>query len=257
MPDSSTPVDESIRFPPVPAVARRRLVGVLVGVALGLTAVGFAAQVARARIEGRPELSRLLAPLLLGNEANIPTWYAGALLLLAALCAWLVAVAVRDAGLPHHRAWVALTVVLVAMSADEVGRVHETLNLLGAVVVDRMGWQDVAILAYPWVLPGAVVAVVVGAMFVPMLRDLPRPDMARLVAAGATFLLGALGLEVLGALQDDVAGFSWSRIIIQNLEELLEMVGVIILVDALLRLQCGAATRPPVAATAQFHETTA
>lgn len=219
--------------------------GILLVVALGLTAIGFAAQVTRARMEGRPELSRLLSPLLLGNEGNIPTWYAGALLLVAALCAWLVAIAVRDAGQPHHRAWILLTIVLVAMSADEVGRVHETLNLVGAFVRNRMGWQDVAILAYPWVLPGAVVAVVVGAMFLPLLRDLPRADTARLVAAGGTFLFGALGLEVVGALQDDVGGFSWMRIIVQNLEELLEMLGVIILVDALLRLQAGASTRPP------------
>lgn len=217
---------------------RRRWMTRLVGVTLLLAGLSFTAQFAIQSGTRRPNLNRVLSPLVLGNEANVPTWFAGALLLTAAACAWLVATA-RDGTDPNDRGWTTLAMLLVAMSADEVGRVHETLNVVGEQVVSELGWEAVGVLRYPWVLPGAVLALVVAAWFVPLLLQLPRADQARLLLAGGLFLGGALGLEVVAASQDGSTPLV-VRIGVQNLEEVLEMLGVIVLIDALLRLHATA-----------------
>lgn len=165
----------------------------------------------------------LYSLLSLSYEGNLPTWHASTLAFVCALllsaCA---AAAERDRA--HFKA---LAAGFVAISIDEVIGLHETLT--GLVDLGD-GW-----LRFSWVLPAALVVAVVGALFLPFLRRLPRRTARRFVAAGALYVGGAVGMELpLGAWTsahgDDDLGYA----LIDWVEETLEVAGLTAFALALL-----------------------
>lgn len=114
---------------------------------------------------------------------------------------------------------------------DETAGVHE---LVSGVTRRAIGGEGV--LLYAWVLPGGLFALTVGAVYFRFLLALPGRTRAWLVAAAACYLGGALGLEMVTGWY--VSAFETKRSLayvgLTHAEELLEMVGVVALVYALL-----------------------
>jgi len=75
-------------------------------------------------------LSTLLFWLGLAGENNVGAWWSGMLLLLAAVFA-LDGYAVPNAGPGERRAWLSLSAVLLILSFDEIGSLHEYLANIG------------------------------------------------------------------------------------------------------------------------------
>lgn len=211
----------------------------LIAVALG------AAYVVAQRINpygiepGRSEASRLLFELFdLNGENNIPTWFTS---MVWATAAGLAMVASRRE-FSHDGvmrwSWALLGGVFLLLSLDEVGSLHERLlGLAGDTVQHALGLADS--FYYDWAAMGIVLVVLVAALFVPFLLRIPRDVAARLILAGGVFLSGSLAIETIGSSYE--AGWisstklfriSWHRLIF--VEELLEMVGAILAVHALL-----------------------
>ena len=121
--------------------------------------------------------------------------------------------------------WYLLSVGSLLLSIDEIAGIHETLNS-----IDMMGDMS-------WTIPGAIVAGLAGFYFVPFLLKLPRPLAIRFVLAGAVYLGGALGVEVLTDpyLENDelntLAYNLWTA-----LEESMEIAGVLIFLGGLFPL---------------------
>ena len=89
---------------------------------------------------------------------------------------------------------------------------------------------------FGWVVAAApfVVAVALGCM--PLLRRLPRTIARRMVFAGAVFVLGAFGMELVGAsLFDGSAGNAPYHLAVA-LEEIGEMAGLVLFILALYDL---------------------
>jgi len=108
------------------------------------------------------------------------------------------------------------------MAIDEVAGIHETIN--SAIVMT-------------WAIPAAIMAVGIGIAFIPFLLHLPSGTALRFVVAGALYLTGAVGIEIIGNEMvgdrlSDTLGYKMATLA----EESLEMVGLILFIHALLGL---------------------
>lgn len=175
--------------------------------------------------------------LTLDGETSVSTWFSiGVLLALASTFA-VIAVLVRSSGAPAGRFWLLAGVVLY-LSVDESVSLHEEFGRITGQFVSRA-----ALGTFTWVVPGALLALVVGALLLRVARGLPSRLRWRLVVAGAVYLGAALVLEALsGTVTDSVctsgtcgeAGVNAPYTVISTLEECLEMVGVLLALRAAL-----------------------
>jgi len=156
----------------------------------------------------------------LDEEQNVPSWFSGAQLLVAAALAWTLASAARRVTPGDARAWSGLAAALAFMSLDEIAGIHETFNTLFVM---------------SWTVPFGILALVIGAILLPFVRRLPARTRNGIGLAGAVYLAGAVGMELLTSRffdQDNKRQFSYALMTL--VEEGLEMTGVWILIRTLL-----------------------
>lgn len=169
----------------------------------------------------------------LDAEANIPTLFSTMLLLLASLLLALIAIFKKSCQDPFHRHWIFLSLILLYMAIDEASEIHEMLNKLGWWITGR---RSGGIFHYGWVMFGMAMATAVTLSYFKFLFHLPIYTKVRFIRAAATFLGGALGVEILEGLYSASHGgensFQFSMLV--TVEEGLEMAGVIIFINALL-----------------------
>ncbi len=167
----------------------------------------------------------------LSEEGNIPTWFSVTQLTatsLALFASSIIHKSQRGGPLP----WLMLSGLFLYLSLDEATDLHglwiyavpETLSLRGT----RSGFD--------WVLPGAVVVLLVASSFLPWLLKLPRRTAVLFIVAGATYVFGGMGLETLGAFVFSAERSSSNSLytLVATAEEALEMVGVTIMLYAVL-----------------------
>ena len=169
-------------------------------------------------------------------EGTVPSWFSSALWMLSAGLAAVAAAGDRQAGRAVWH-WLGLAAVFVLLSLDEAASLHENIGALLDLVVHMEG-----VLAWSWVLFGGGLFIAVAAVFGRFILTLPPAITATFAVAALVFLAGALGVEMYGAsVIEGQAQFpswlNWTRVI--ALEELLEMLGVIINVAALLQVLRG------------------
>lgn len=119
------------------------------------------------------------------EEDSFPTWFSAMLLLLTSVSLWVNARTLQSSDSSLVERWYLLSVGFLLLSIDEIAGMHETLNSL-----DIMGDMS-------WTVPGAIIAGAAGLYFLPFLLKIPRALAIRFVIAGAIYLGGALGVEVL------------------------------------------------------------
>lgn len=172
----------------------------------------------------------LMALFDLDAERSVPTWFqtlllagTGALLLL-----W------RDvlgAGRSGRWGWPLLGLTFLALSFDEMAALHERLIGPMRSLLDIDGGP----LYFAWIIPVALLLVLWVALLVPFLWSLPRPTLVRFLAAGAVFVSGALGVEMMGGILSSTIGESSAVYnLATTLEEALEMAGALLFLRAVL-----------------------
>jgi hypothetical protein len=170
----------------------------------------------------------------LDEEGNLPTYFSAALLAATAVGLAAAAALVSARG---RRAWPLAVPAGVAalLSVDELASLHEQLALLA----DLLGVD--AGLRFSWVVPGAVVALAVGAVLLLVARELAPRTRWRLVVAGVVYLLGALVVETVtgGMFRPAEPGGlepvqSTAYVLLNAVEEGLEMVGALLALRAVL-----------------------
>ena len=161
-------------------------------------------------------------------EANFPTLFSTAAL--ACSCALAAAIAVSERGGQDSRRWSALAGLFAFAAIDETVSVHEEFREPVESLVSTGG-----LLSDPWVVAGAVLAAAVGAYFRALVRRLP-PPVRRLAITGVLVFAGAsLGVESVSnmlANRSDVS--SLAADLVGTVSELFEMVGVVLIIQALL-----------------------
>uniref|UniRef100_UPI003D117D5F hypothetical protein n=1 Tax=Roseibium sp. TaxID=1936156 RepID=UPI003D117D5F len=175
------------------------------------------------RLLGEETILRGMPQIALDGEHNVGAWFSSALMTLSALALYLAGRAQRD--IPGGRTplpWYALAVIFVGLSIDESASFHE---ILGDPLRNTLGTGG--FLYFAWVIPGAIFTLAVGILFIPFLLSLPRGVAVRFIVAGAIFVGGALGMELLeGKLADEGKMGSVLFMVFVIIEEAMEMFGI-------------------------------
>lgn len=158
----------------------------------------------------------LVEKLSLSAEANVPTWFASSLLLACALAAASIARA-RPAGAPWQRHWWGLAIGFTYASLDEAVELHEHLG---------GRFETSGVLYFDWVIPAIAIVAVLAAIYLPFVRALPAATRARLIAAGAIYIGGAVLMELpLGWWTERAGPDSLGYALIDWVEETMELIG--------------------------------
>jgi hypothetical protein len=174
----------------------------------------------------------------LGQEANVPTWFSSAMLIIAGLLAAAVAVNKYQAGDQLARHWVLLSIVLCLMSLDETAVMHEVFSSRAAQVVFGVRGAPWFVY-YAWIVPGIVVLGLMLVSFATLWKSLGPQTRPQFTRAAVIFFGGALGVEVAEAAFAAAFGLEHATAspvytAIWTMQELLEMAGVAALLLALL-----------------------
>jgi len=185
---------------------------------------------------GADHIFGLLPLLNIDREGNIPAWFSSFLLASAALIAWSLSVQLQQ-GEPRHPGiigWRVTSLLLLSMSMDEVGQVHERV---GDFVQPFL--PDVTYLHFGWVAVGLPAVLILAPFAIRFLLAIPRRTGRSLLFAAAVFLCGALGVELITSAYVGGGGqkVSASYFILSHVEEALEMVGVLLAIRGLLKYQ--------------------
>lgn len=166
------------------------------------------------------ELPWLLRELFdVDEEESIPTWFSSSLLLITSVVLLLITQLSRKSKDPYTFYWLGLAFGFAFMSVDEIAGFHETLN---------------SIIEISWAVPGMLVVLLIGVLYLKFLFSLPSPFAVRFMMSGAIFVGGAVGVELATEpyLYDDALdtlGYNlWTPV-----EEGMEMGGVILFLASL------------------------
>lgn len=187
-------------------------------------------------------LQRFFELFDVGKDSNIPTWYSSVTLLMCSVLLAIVAVFKRSDGDPYTLRWGALSVILLLMSVDELAQMHEIMgSMLKAASIEYAGLHPSGLVFFVWVIPGAIFALVIALAYIKFLLHLPAKIRILFLLAGSMYVTGALLLEMVSARQESMY---WGENmpgpvtifvnLVTTFEELLEMMGVVVLVYALL-----------------------
>jgi hypothetical protein len=207
----------------------RRVCRVLLFVIGGLTAVSLITQ-AIVYVAGYPDAHGLARLLNVAREGNLPTWYQTSALLACSILLGAIAVAARRQGDPYATHWLFLALIFLYMSADEGSLIHEMTQ---DPLRNALGGHG--LLYFTWIVVGAAAAALVAGAYYRFVRDLPKATRQLVTAAGAVFVLGALGVEALGGMYSEQFGkanFQYS--VLTAIEEGFEMLGIVVFLTALL-----------------------
>ena len=200
----------------------------LMGLALALNLIGLAAR-ALEKLLGYDN-TVFVRFVDVSREANITSWFSSVLLLIGALLILLIARLKNLEKDTFARHWAFMAYVFFFLSLDEAARIHEaTIEPL------RTFLNTSGIFYYAWVIIAIPVLLILAIFYAKFVFSLPGKTRNQFIFAAVLFLSGALGLEMLGGFWFDVEvnGLYLSSILI-TFEELLENLGVVVFISALL-----------------------
>jgi hypothetical protein len=207
-------------------VSTRKLATILAAAIAVLLAAGFCAEYARYVLGSK---SALVDYFSLSEEQNLPTWWSSLLLLSCSVVLWSITTTKPKGPGAFRTHWAVLAAMFCYMSLDELVEIHEWLNDLPTL-------QNLhGPVYYGWVIPAGVVVLVFAASYLRFLNHLPRETRIKVASAGACYVGGAVGVEILLGMWTDRHGelnFSWAMIDMG--EEILEMIGASLFLYALV-----------------------
>jgi hypothetical protein len=181
------------------AIYAKVIVRIIVIAVLLITLAGLAARFAL-YIGGE---AKFLDPLRLfdvGDERSIPTWFESILFLLCSILLAVVTVAKKQRNDRYSLHWGALSIILLLLSLDEVASIHEAIGQQSERLLNSItGFTPSGAIQFFWVVPGAIFVFIVLLAYLRFLAHLPQTTRRSFLFAGALFVLGALGIEMLTA----------------------------------------------------------
>jgi hypothetical protein len=210
----------------------RKVALILTLMVLGFVSLSVGGLLAVRALEGSP-LQGLVTEFHnafdVNREKSFPNLYSAYALLLCALLLGTISLAKRTSGDRYVAHWALLGAVFLYLSVDEGLVIHEKLISPLQSALDTGGF-----LRHAWVIPGAVAVLVLGLAYLRFVLDLPAGIRNLFVVAGALYVGGALGMEMVGGYYLSVFGDTLGQELVTNTEEAFEMLGVVVFVYALL-----------------------
>ncbi|MCP4442261.1 MAG: hypothetical protein GY810_25415 [Aureispira sp.] len=156
------------------------------------------------------------------NEANLPTYFSTALLLLAAL---LLGAIGRTVETKVH--WYILSGVFLFLAVDELAQIHERFGVVGEWMLDLHGVPK-GLFYYAWVIPYGFFTACLAVLMLDFLRTLPLIISRLIILSAVVFLSGAIGMEMISGWHIEKEGLTQFYYVLTTIEELLEMLGVLL-----------------------------
>lgn len=165
---------------------------------------------------------RELGPLALDNENTLPSWYSSTLLFLNALLLAITASSSRHAKEKAAKYWAFLAVIFVGLSIDEGASFHEKMGRVMHSILDLSG-----VFHFAWVIPAGIMVLLFVLAYIPFLLSLPKNTAIGMISAGAIYIFGAIGFEMIGSLIVSSAGiYTVEYAIAATIEEITEIAGM-------------------------------
>lgn len=174
----------------------------------------------------------LLERFNVDEEASVPTWYAQIVLFCTASIAAYIGFFLFQKKEKYRAHWIAIAVLLLCMSIDEGASLHE---LAIEPFQDRLD-IDTGLFFFAWVIPAAVIVILIIATFFRFWMQLPKRIRFLLAVAALVFIAGGLGMEMISGAFWQANGFenSFQYRIYNAIEEAGEFYGVNIALYAFL-----------------------
>ncbi|SPP64679.1 Multidrug resistance protein (Efflux pump/antiporter) [Nitrospira lenta] len=226
---SNSTIPASIRLQP------SRITLVLAAVASCLVLLSFTSQFLRYGL-GHDYLYGLL-PITeelfhVDREQNISTLFSVTLLLCSGSLLVLIALMKRQRQDPDVSKWMILAGGFFYLATDEGWSLHERLI---EPVRGLLGHGDLGIFYFAWIIPAMAGVALLGVLFLGFLFRLPSSTRRSFIIAGALYLGGAIGIEMLGGRYAELHGLkNLTYQLFAHLEESLEMAGIILFIHTLL-----------------------
>ncbi|HEY9858282.1 MAG TPA: hypothetical protein V6D16_02170 [Candidatus Obscuribacterales bacterium] len=227
------------------AVSSRKVTKFLAFVVLGLLSFSLLGQLSKVMWGGEhPWIASLAHVFDIDREKNLPSLYSAATLFICACLLAVIATVKRQNRDRYVWHWGCLSFIFLLLGADEWTSLHEkAIKPLRAL----LGGSSGGFLYFAWVIPGALFVAVIAIAYLKFLKDLPTRTKRLLLAAGALFVAGALGMEMIdGAYAHQYGSAIWNRqglkptwealvyTLMMTCEEALEMAGVLVFMYALI-----------------------
>jgi len=165
----------------------------------------------------------------LNHEQNFPTLFSVLQLLLCSGMLLLIHKESRSSGRPEGYYWLALAAVFVYLGVDELCELHERL-----IEPMRRLLKPSGALSFAWVIPYSALALIVGGFFVRFWWRLPPRYRLLFAVAGVFYVVGAIGMEMVGSYLFTRYGWQSIQFNIETLfEEVMEMASISLFVFAL------------------------
>ncbi|MBP9663333.1 MAG: hypothetical protein KBD94_01835 [Pyrinomonadaceae bacterium] len=175
---------------------------------------------------------KLVKAFSVDRELNIPAFFSTMLLLISSGLLACIAFLSYDGRLSSLRYWGVLALGFFWMAFDEMASVHEKLIEPMRVL---LGGENLGVFYFAWVVPGIIVVLLCAGWFFRFWLGLPFKTRIQFFVAGALFLSGAVGMELLDGDYAEVHGkITPTYAVLSTIEEMLEMAGVIVFIKALL-----------------------
>ncbi len=169
----------------------------------------------------------------LNREANPPTVFSAFLLFSVAYLFAAIAKEKRSTNAVFAKRWTFLAGIALFMVLDEAFAIHELLN-------EYSGWTNglfnpTGYLVGPWVVIYGAIVLVFIALFLPLFFKLPLRYRLLFGGAGVMFVSGAIGLEMIAAQEWTHHQESFSFVVLNSFEEMMEMSAIIIVIYGALK----------------------
>jgi hypothetical protein len=178
-----------------------------------------------------PGFERALRLFDVNKEANLPAWFSSSVLLVCSLVLWATArakSAVRDRFARH---WWVLAAAFLYLSLDELISLHEATSSMIRV---RLDVSEGGAFSQAWVLLAAPLVLLFALAYLRFLIQLPARVKYLTLAAGCTYVAGALGMEVPGAyVRGEYGADTFAYAVMTTVEETMEMLGAVIFLYAM------------------------
>ena len=163
------------------------------------------------------------------EETNLPSLYSS---LALGFCSYLLAIIAtlkKKVKTKYAKHWQALAWIFLYLAIDEICSIHELLNPILKRVVNAKG-----LLYFPWIIPAFCLVIIFLVVFRKFILALPSKTKVLFLLAGTIYIFGALGMEMIGGYIADSYVYNSFYGIASTIEELSEMLGVVIFINALL-----------------------
>ena len=182
------------------------------------------------RFISQERFRRLVDLLYVDAEKNIPTAYSFLILVICSILLAIIAFVHNRNRDRYAKHWQGLSILFLALAMDEFCSFHEL-----ASHVTRNSLKTNGIFYFAWVIPGMAFLSVFVLAYLKFTLSLPRKTRLGFIVSGAVFVLGAIGMELIGGYFFQFYGRdNLIYIVIATVEEMLEMSGIIIFIYNLL-----------------------